>query len=87
MGRQTFDDTGSTSFGGPGLILECELARRWRTSPRTLQRRRKAGKVPRYIKLGNRILYFPEAVEEYEAAEAEQSRRPSHDNDGSGAIR
>lgn len=43
-----------------GLVFylrESELALRWRMSERTLQRWRQAGKVPRHLRLGGRVLY------------------------------
>jgi Helix-turn-helix domain len=53
----------------PGTIYlrESELALRWRTSERTLQRWRQAGKAPRHLRLERRILYPLADVEAYEA--------------------
>jgi hypothetical protein len=51
-----------------GLLNQWDLADRWRISPRTLQRWRWEGKGPHYLKLGNRIAYRIEDIEDYEAA-------------------
>ena len=48
-------------------LRESELALRWRTSVRTLQRWRQAGKGPRYLRLDRRILYLLADVEVFEA--------------------
>jgi hypothetical protein len=60
--------------GRPGVphpevvyLRESELALRWRTSERTLQRWRQAGKAPRHLRLERRILYPLADVEAYEA--------------------
>jgi hypothetical protein len=39
------------------FLLESELAKRWRRSPRTLQRWRENGTGPVYVRLGGRVLY------------------------------
>ena len=55
---QNDDLAGSELPLGLALYLrESELALRWRMSERTLQRWRQAGKVPRHLRLGGRVLY------------------------------
>ena len=44
------------------FLREAELARRWRLSPRTLQRRRKGRSGPPWLNLGGRIVYAIEDV-------------------------
>lgn len=46
---------------------QVELSRRWRLSPRTLERWRLQGTGPRYLKVGGRVVYRLEDVEAYEA--------------------
>lgn len=45
---------------------QVELARRWKLSPRTLERWRWTGEGPNYIKLGGRVVYRLADVEAYE---------------------
>lgn len=52
----------------PSFLTERDLARRWRLSERTLQRRRAAGTVPAHIVLGRRILYPLASVLAFEDA-------------------
>ena len=47
---------------------QTELARRWRMSPRSLERWRWQGIGPRYLKLNGRICYRESDILEYEAA-------------------
>ena len=49
-------------------LHQVELARRWKLSPRTLERWRWLGIGPRYIKVGGRVIYRLEDVEEYEVS-------------------
>ena len=49
-------------------LTEAELARRWRLSPRTLQRWRREGRGPAFLRLGRRVLYEATAVSRFEAA-------------------
>jgi hypothetical protein len=46
---------------------QVELSRRWRLSPRTLERWRFQGTGPQYFKVGGRVVYRLEDVEAYEA--------------------
>jgi hypothetical protein len=45
-----------------------QLADRWSVSERTLERWRWHGCGPRYVKIGNRVLYRIEDIEDYENA-------------------
>jgi predicted site-specific integrase-resolvase len=44
-----------------------QLAERWNVSPRTLERWRWLGQGPVYLKLGGRVSYRLEDIEQYEA--------------------
>ncbi len=48
-------------------LNQIDLSRRWKISHRTLERWRWAGRGPRYVKVGGRVLYRLEDVEAYEA--------------------
>ena len=48
-------------------LTQLDLARRWRLSPRTLERWRWIGEGPQFLKVGKRICYRLEDVEAYEA--------------------
>jgi hypothetical protein len=52
-------------------LNQTELSRRWKVSPRTLERWRWLGQGPRFMKLGGRVAY---RLEDIEAFEAEQLR-------------
>ena len=43
-----------------------QLAERWHLSPRTLEQWRWLGKGPRFLKIGGRVLYDEDLVEDYE---------------------
>ena len=61
-------------------LTQLDLARRWRISPRTLERWRWLGQGPAYLKLGAVVAYRLEDVEAFEAErrhEAVASRQPS----------
>lgn len=49
-------------------LLEHELAQRWRLSVRTLQRWRRAGKGPAFLRLGRRVAYRVADAERFESA-------------------
>ena len=53
-------------------LNQIELARRWRISPRTLERWRWLGKGPRYLKIG-RVVYRLDDVEAFEAQQMRTS--------------
>jgi hypothetical protein len=46
---------------------QVELSRRWRLSPRTLERWRFKGTGPHYLKVGGRVVYRLVDVEAFEA--------------------
>jgi hypothetical protein len=48
-------------------LNQIELSRRWCISPRTLERWRWLQAGPRYLKIGGRVVYRLQDVEEYEA--------------------
>lgn len=48
-------------------INQCQLAKRWNMSPRTLERWRWLGQGPVFLKLGGRVVYRLQDVEDYEA--------------------
>jgi hypothetical protein len=52
-------------------LNQIELSRRWKLSPRTLERWRWLGQGPRFMKLGGRVAY---RIQDVEAFEAEQLR-------------
>jgi hypothetical protein len=49
-------------------INQIELAKRWKLSPRTLERWRWLGQGPQYLKIGGRVVYRVVDIEEYELA-------------------
>jgi hypothetical protein len=49
-------------------LTQTDLARRWRISPRTLERWRYLRFGPNYVKVGGRIVYLLADVEAYENA-------------------
>jgi hypothetical protein len=55
-------------------LTQAELARRWRISPRTLERWRWLDQGPAFLKLGSRIAY---RLADIEAFEADQARQPA----------
>ena len=50
------------------LLTQQEAAEATRLSPRTLERHRLAGTGPKFVRLGRRVLYRREDVEEWIAA-------------------
>lgn len=56
-------------------LNQVELARRWRISPRTLERWSWLGQGPRFLKIGGRVVYHLEDVEAFEAASRQESAR------------
>jgi hypothetical protein len=57
------------SPAGTRHFNQIDLARRWRVSPRTLERWRWLKQGPAYLKLGNHVVYRIEDIERYEAAQ------------------
>jgi len=47
-------------------LNQIDLAARWNISHRTLERWRWTGEGPRFVKLGGRVVYRLEDIEEYE---------------------
>jgi hypothetical protein len=47
-------------------LHQTDLARRWRISPRTLERWRWLNQGPCYLKIGGRVAYRLEDIEAYE---------------------
>jgi hypothetical protein len=54
-------------------LNQIDLARRWRISPRTLERWRWLKQGPAYVKLGGHVVYRLEDIEAYEAAQLRQA--------------
>ncbi len=54
-------------------INQVELSRRWRLSPRTLERWRYRGTGPRYLKVGGRVVYRLDDIEAFEAAQVREN--------------
>jgi hypothetical protein len=50
-------------------LNQSELARRWRMSPRTLERWRWLGQGPAFIKLGSKVVYRLTDVEAFESTQ------------------
>lgn len=48
-------------------LHQIELARRWKLSPRTLERWRWLGQGPRHLKIGGRVVYKLDDIEAFEA--------------------
>jgi len=51
------------------LLTQAALARRWKVSPRTLERWRWVGRGLQYIKVGGQVRYRLADIEAYEAAQ------------------
>ena len=54
-------------------LNQIDLSRRWKISPRTLERWRWLKQGPGYVKVGGRVIY---RIEDVEAYEADRLRRP-----------
>jgi len=54
-------------------LTQIELAKRWRISPRTLERWRWKNVGPRFLKVGGRVIYRLEDVEAFEAAKLRET--------------
>jgi hypothetical protein len=48
-------------------LHQVELARRWKLSPRTLERWRWLGQGPQHLKIGGRVVYKLDDIEAFEA--------------------
>jgi hypothetical protein len=58
-------------------LHQVELARRWKLSPRTLERWRWLGQGPQYLKIGGRIVYRVADIEQFEADQIRSSTSAS----------
>jgi len=59
----------------PKYLLMKELAARWRTDIRTLERRRWMGTEPvPSVKIGGKVLFRLEDIEEFEASQRKEPR-------------
>ena len=47
-------------------LNQVELTRRWKLSPRTLERWRWLGQGPRYLKVGGRVVYAAGSFAQFE---------------------
>jgi hypothetical protein len=65
-------------------LNQAELARRWRISPRTLERWRWLRQGPSYLKIGGRVAYRLSDVEAYEAAQRHANPTAEPSNAASG---
>jgi hypothetical protein len=54
-------------------LNQTELAARWTISPRTLERWRFTGEGPQFIKIGGRVAYRVEDIEQYETEQIRQA--------------
>jgi hypothetical protein len=54
-------------------INQVELSRRWRLSPRTLERWRYQGTGPQFLKVGGRVVYRLADIETFEAEQVRAS--------------
>ena len=52
-----------------------QLSKRWDISPRTLERWRWMGEGPAYLKIGGRVVYRIEDVEQFESDNLHQGQR------------
>jgi hypothetical protein len=66
-------------------LNQIDLARRWRISPRTLERWRWLQQGPAYLKIGGRVAYRIEDVEAYEATRRCDSAVATHPNARAGS--
>ena len=63
---------------GTAHLSQVELARRWKLSPRTLERWRWQRLGPAYLKLGGRVAYRIQDVEAFEAQQLHQITPRAH---------
>lgn len=64
------------------FLNQIELSRRWRISPRTLERKRWLGEDPPFVKIGGAVRYRLDDIEEYEALRRSRRRQPPGVRDG-----
>lgn len=58
------------------LLTQAALAKRWKVSPRTLERWRWLGRGPQYMKVGGQVRYRIADVAAYEAAQLRATSIP-----------
>jgi hypothetical protein len=77
--RKPISSTAASSFQDRPVrhLNQIDLSRRWKLSPRTLERWRWLRQGPRYVKVGGRVIYRLEDVETYEAEHLCQPDRSS----------
>jgi hypothetical protein len=63
-------------------LTQLDLARRWRVSPRTLERWRSLRQGPAYLRLGAVIVYRLEDVEAFEAKQRQDAFVPDWSDTG-----
>jgi hypothetical protein len=59
-------------------LNQVQLSRRWTLSPRTLERWRWLKAGPPYLKIGGRVVYRLEDVEDYETNQLHLVTTPAH---------
>ncbi|SDB47209.1 helix-turn-helix transcriptional regulator [Bauldia litoralis] len=64
------------SIEGVAHLTQSDVSRRWRLSPRTLERWRYLGVGLPYLKLGGRVLYRLADVEAFEVERERRARTP-----------
>ena len=60
------------------LLTQAALAKRWKVSPRTLERWRWLGRGPQYMKVGGQVRYRLPDIEAYEAAQLRGTSIPAN---------
>ena len=60
------------------LLTQAALAKRWKVSPRTLERWRWLGRGPQYMKVGGQVRYRLPDIEAYEAAQLRATSIPAN---------
>jgi len=58
-------------------LNQIDLSRRWNISPRTLERWRWLKQGPRYLKIGGRVVYRLDDIEEFERRQANEAEPTS----------
>lgn len=53
-------------------LSQTDLAKRWRMSPRTLERWRYTGEGPHFMKIGGRVIYRLDDIEAFEGQQIRQ---------------
>ncbi len=53
-------------------LNQIDVSRRWRVSPRTLERWRWLRQGPRFLKIGGRVVYRLDDIEAYEAERVQE---------------